>query len=192
MRKKIARQTDLITSLERSELRKNDELVALRRKLREQEDLIAQIRKERELEEAKNGFYPQIIEPPVISNAAALPVEDIVVLDGERIPGVAIVDEASQDAEDEDPDNGSQVEADGELQIFDDPAVVPNRGAGTDRSESELEEDGVPFDKWHNRDYQDYYKQLQKRHKINSDVASREELEKQALDALRNSDSQDQ
>ena len=50
-------------------------------------------------------------------------------------------------------------ESGAELQIFDDPAVVNDKGAKSDRSESELE-GGQPFDKWHNREYQDYYKQL--------------------------------
>ena len=43
MRKKIVRQSDLITSLERSELRKNEEMLALRSKVREQEATIAEM-----------------------------------------------------------------------------------------------------------------------------------------------------
>ena len=43
MRKKIVRQSDLITSLERSELRKNEEMLALRKKVREQEATIAEM-----------------------------------------------------------------------------------------------------------------------------------------------------
>ena len=35
MKKKIARQSDLITSLERSEIRKNDEMLTLKQKVRD-------------------------------------------------------------------------------------------------------------------------------------------------------------
>ena len=43
MRKKIVRQTDLITSLERSEILKNEEMLALKQKVREQEATIAEM-----------------------------------------------------------------------------------------------------------------------------------------------------
>ena len=51
-------------------------------------------------------------------------------------------------------------ESGGDLQIFDDPAVANDTGAKSDRSVVSELEDGKPFDKWHNREYQDYYKQL--------------------------------
>ena len=43
MRRKIVRQSDLISSLERSEIRKNEEMLALRQKVREQEATIAEM-----------------------------------------------------------------------------------------------------------------------------------------------------
>ena len=44
MKKKIARQTDLIQSLERGEMRRSNEVLELKRKLREQDELIGQIK----------------------------------------------------------------------------------------------------------------------------------------------------
>ena len=40
MKKKIARQSDLINSIEKSEIRKSTEITDLKRKLAEQEELI--------------------------------------------------------------------------------------------------------------------------------------------------------
>ena len=108
MKKKIARQSDLITSLERSEIRKNDEVYTLKQKVKQQEELIAEMQRLKEIEEEKTTPFPVIEDVPEVI------VEEV---------------EVVEEVEDE-------FEASGELQIFDEPGIV--NGAKSDRSVSEL------------------------------------------------------
>ena len=84
MRKKIVRQSDLITSLERSEIRKNEEVLALRQKVREQEAKIEEMKQERLKadEKEKNAIYPEIsVELPTKEEDGVVIAQEVTVSD---------------------------------------------------------------------------------------------------------------
>lgn len=73
MKKKIARQSDLITSLERSEIRKSEEVLTLKQKVRQQEVMISEMQKLKAIEEEKSTPFPDIEEAQI--EVVAAPVE---------------------------------------------------------------------------------------------------------------------
>ena len=188
MRKKIVRQSDLITSLEKSEIRKNEEMLALRQKVREQEATIAEMQQQRlkAEEEEKNAIYPEIVEPANVIEEE--PHEDGVVAQEVTVAGQAQDAEAENEKEEEQEAKEDEIdlfEASGELKIFDTPGIdgIDKGGAKSDRSVSELE-GGHTMDKWNNHEYQEYMNQLKKRHGAGTD-SGREELERQAIAMMR-------